>query len=254
MNYADNTMTNVLIYGSCVSRDTFEYLDQGSYRLERYIARQSLISAFSAPTSINSKDLSRLQSDFQRRMVRDDFLGSLKSDLIEFGDRSDIMLWDLTDERYGVWDLGGGRYVTRSVELIASGIDARLETQAKLVPFGSRRHLKLWTTALRAFAEAMRDSAFSRPPILIAPRWAHQDENGHPISSPIGLDLSRANQLLEKYTRKAGRIQKVTTQSDSIRAGLDHRWGVAPYHYTEAVYDELARDVAKAVHDRKHGL
>ena len=37
----------MFIYGSCVSRDTFEFLRPLGYGLVDYVARQSLISAFS---------------------------------------------------------------------------------------------------------------------------------------------------------------------------------------------------------------
>jgi hypothetical protein len=243
MTSEDSTKTRVVIYGSCVSRDTFDFLDQGAFQLARYIARQSLISAYAQPTPLDESDIENLTSEFQKRTIRDDFRASLDEDLQTFGADADLLLWDLTDERFGVWDLGGGRYVTRSVELVTSGLDAHLRETGTLVEFGSRRHLALWEDALRDFASSVRRAGLRRPPILLAPRWAEHDERGAPVRSVLGPDTRTANRTMRKYLRRAGSIQTVTVPSSMVAAGSNHRWGPAPYHYTDEVYEEISRGI-----------
>ena len=176
---------HALIYGSCVSRDTFEYLDQERFELTRYIARQSLISAFSEPTDLTANALDNLASEFQKRTLTDDFQGSLRANLAAFGTAVDLILWDITDERFGVYEVQPGRYVTRSLELVASGLDAAYAIRHPLIRYGSRRHLHLWTAAALRFAEALDELAPDADVVLVAPRWASQDAAGKPTRSPI---------------------------------------------------------------------
>lgn len=245
--------TRVVIYGSCVSRDTFEFLDPAQFQLDRYIARQSLISAYSVPTPVDESDLKSLASDFQRRTIRDDFAGSLHGDLQIYGPDADVLLWDLTDERYGVWDLGGGRFVTRSIELIMSGMDASLKRRGRLVPYGSPRHLRLWKRALSSFARSLHEAEFSTPPILIAPLWARQDQHGAPLGITHGPKLRTANRILHRYLRQTGSIPRVTTQAAKTTASSTHRWGAAPYHYTDEIYSELSERLAEAILNSSDG-
>ena len=44
--------TRVFIYGSCVSRDTFEYLDPDQFEIVQYVARQSALSAYTRPVTL----------------------------------------------------------------------------------------------------------------------------------------------------------------------------------------------------------
>lgn len=253
MSDAPRDKTRVVIYGSCVSRDTFEFLDQDAFHLDRYIARQSLISAYSVPTELAESDLTALGSDFQRRTIRDDFAGSLHSDLQMYGANADVLLWDLTDERYGVWDLGGGRFVTRSIELIASGLDERLMRGSTLVPFGSARHLRLWTSALPKFVESLRNAGLTRPPILVAPQWASRDQHGAPLNITHGPKTRTANRMLSRYLRRTGSIPRVTTHTAVTTASSTHRWGAAPYHYTDAIYTELSTRLVEVIGESSEG-
>ncbi|KRE35516.1 hypothetical protein ASG73_16405 [Janibacter sp. Soil728] len=61
----------VLVTGSQATRDTFAFLDPGLFRLDAFVARQSLISAF-GPAGEPPFDPSVLLSAFQRRMVEGD--------------------------------------------------------------------------------------------------------------------------------------------------------------------------------------
>lgn len=245
MNRSGGPKTRVVIYGSCVSRDTFEFLNPDRFQLDRYIARQSLISAYSVPTAVDDSDLDRLASDFQRRTVRDDFRGSLHHDLMALGAAADVVLWDLTDERLGVWDLGGGSYVTRSVELIASGLDRELQARGRLIGYGSREHRTLWANAVHQFAASVRNAGFRSPPVLIAPPWATVDEHGRKVSAVHAPDAGRANRVLARYVALAGGVTTLSAPDCSITASSTHQWGPAPYHYADHVYEAIAQPLTR---------
>lgn len=244
MSGPERDKTRVVIYGSCVSRDTFDFLDRNHFQLDRYIARQSLISAYAEATPLNEMDIEPLSSDFQKRTIRDDFRSSLHQDLLTFGHNADVVLWDLTDERYGVWDLGGGQYITRSIELFASGIDQRLMKTARLVPFGSADHLQLWTDALGKFSNSILSADLRLAPILINPPWATFDQRGRLVRGTHGLHPRSANQMFRVYARRAAGISTHTISSRWPLTNSGHQWGRAPYHYTDRTYRRMAKEIA----------
>lgn len=243
----DDPRVRVAIVGSCVSRDTFEFLDQRRFELVKYVARQSLISSYSRPAAITDTDLTRLRSDFQRRTVRADHSSSLAHDLLSLGDSVDLVLWDLTDERFGVWDLGAGQFVTRSVELIASGLDESIAQRARLVPFGSRRHLSLWAHAVPRFASTLRQTSLSRPPLLLAPPWATTDERGREVEAALVPEPLTARRIVRRYLKRAGEVPTISIPASRVVASSEHRWGAAPYHYTDDVYLEMADHITRWV-------
>lgn len=125
MSATTSRLPRVMIYGSCVARDTVEAA-AGSVELVRYVARQSLISVGSDASAHLPTELG-LDSPFQARMVTADFLGSLGADLTEVGKDVDRLLWDLADERHGVYRFRDGTIATRSVETMRS--EALLEAE-----------------------------------------------------------------------------------------------------------------------------
>ena len=64
----ENNVMYVNIHGSCVSNDVFRYLLNGSIKVNKYLARSSLISAISEPINIRMDDI-KLSSRFQKSMV-----------------------------------------------------------------------------------------------------------------------------------------------------------------------------------------
>ena len=245
MTAEDTPKNRVIIYGSCVSRDTFDFLDQNAFQLDRYIARQSLISAYAKPTQLEEADIESLNSEFQRRTIRDDFKGSLHEDLLSFGRDANFLLWDLTDERYGVWDLGGGEFVTRSIELVSSGIDSRFSRSARHVPFGSQQHMSLWLRAYAQFLRSCRVSGLQSKPVLIAPPWASRTDQGSPVVSKEGITVRKANKQIRSYARLVD-LPTISVRRRAIKASEDHKWGVAPFHYARNVYEELATQLSSA--------
>ena len=72
----------VFIYGSCVSRDSYERLDSAMFPLVSYVARQSLISSFSRPaTFVSMPEFTGLTSKFQIKMLGGDLESSLPRSL-----------------------------------------------------------------------------------------------------------------------------------------------------------------------------
>ncbi|MBM6403500.1 hypothetical protein JQN72_04490 [Phycicoccus sp. CSK15P-2] len=239
----------VLIYGSCVSRDTFEYLQPLGYRLVDYVARQSLVSAFSA---VDTALLVPFEADsaFQRRMLENDWRASLVPTLEAKGGRADVLLWDLCDERLGIRELSDGGFVTRSVDLISTGVDARMTGLSALVDLGSPRHLELWTEALSSWRSLLSRAGLLERLVLLAPPWAEKTRDGAASPTSFGRTARQANALFDIYHERAANLlgcPVVSLDRGEARSDSDHRWGLAPFHYTEQNYVSLAAGIDSAV-------
>lgn len=217
------------------------FCDSEGISLKRYIARQSLISAFSPPVELEL-DLSTLTSDFQKRMITGDLERSLPVSLSSIAEDSDLLLWDLVDERLGVYLLDDGRGVTRSLELINSGAEAEIKTQAHYIPFGSDTHFKLWMNALEEFIKALDAADLGGRVRLLNVPWATKDTNGHRIRPSMGLQAKKANALYRRYFEAAARVTRTIAVGEVTepRGSAAHQWGLAPFHYEKRVYQEIA--------------
>lgn len=241
-------MIRTFIYGSCVSRDTFERLPAGEFKLLQYVARQSLISALAPPSSHPVPRIDTT-SDFQRRMLEGDWNGSLLPLLREQADSIDLLLWDLCDERLGLRQLEldgprGHAMATRSVDGIRAGVDEQL-LNSPLISFGTTKHRLLFLESLRTFADHLRQFGLLSRTLMLAPAWATRTSAGVATPSSFGLLPGRANRLYADYyatVRYVTRIPLLTTDKETL-ADDNHPWGVAPFHYTEEVYSSLTHAI-----------
>lgn len=243
-----DTKTNLSIYGSCVSRDTVSFCSPNNVTLRRYIARQSLICAFT-PSPELDLDLSALTSEFQKRMVIGDLERTLVTALPLIAKDSDLLLWDLVDERLGIYLFDDGSAITRSLELINSGAEAQIETQANFIAFGTDSHFELWATALEKFIEALDSAALRNHVRLLDVPWATRDTDGQRIRPSMGTEAKKANSLYRRYFDAASRDIKTIAIGEVLepRGSANHRWGLAPFHYEDRVYRVIAAALGLSV-------
>lgn len=86
---------NILIFGSCVSRDAFNYEAASNFKLLAYFSRSSMGSAF-CPITQEDRYSHSLTSPFQQRMVHADFSKEFRAKLPKLS--FDILLVDFIDE------------------------------------------------------------------------------------------------------------------------------------------------------------
>lgn len=240
--------TRVFIYGSCVSRDSLEHAGPERYTVTRYVARQSLVSAYGGSARVEPGGT--ITSPFQRRMVEGDAEGNLLAVLRAHVESTDLLLWDLTDERLGVLVAPDGAILTRSVDLISADIAPRLDGW-RHVPFGSDEHFTVWAAALDQFCADLRLLGLLNRTVLLAVPWAASTDDGGPVPRSFGVSSGEANALLERYYRAAEthgvRVERVP--EDLAVAGADHRWGRAPFHYAHRTYDAIVAIMEDVVGD-----
>lgn len=244
-------MIRTLIYGSCVSRDTFEFLKPHGYELKGYIARQSLLSAFS-PMKREALPPMEVRSAFQRRMLEGDWTGSLVTTMEKEADAIDVVLWDLCDERLGVRSLRQSppwQFATRSVDSIRAGLDGQLSGHALWRP-DERRFRKLFDERLNDMGDLLDRTGLRQKTILLAPAWATQTNSGGTTPDSFGWNPRVANRVFARYhERIRSRLDLMTVERapSEVEASENHRWGPAPFHYSDAVYESMTRDIRSLI-------
>lgn len=237
----------VTVYGSCVARDTVDLAGSEHFDVVAYIARQSLLSADHDASPRFPAEV-EIDSEFQRRMMAGDFAGNLEERLTEAAPETDVLLWDLADERHGVHLFEDGSVVTRSIDVVRLPEMLSAIEGARHIPFGTDEHFELWSPR----AEKLRDTLvelglFAKTVVLRVP-WALVTADGRSTPWSMGTSAREANDAYHRYYERLDKLgfRILELQPLGVLADPDHRWGLAPFHYTQDVYEEI---VAKVLAD-----
>lgn len=237
----------VTVYGSCVARDTVGLAGGGCIDLVGYVARQSLLSVGSDASAHFPSD-ARIDSAFQRRMMVGDFRGDALDRLAAAAESTDLVLWDLTDERHGVHVLEDGSIVTRSIDLVRQDEALAVAEQGRHLSLGDDEHFALWSRRAAAFAEELRAvGLFGRTVVLQVP-WALVTSDGEPTPWSMGWRAQDANAAFLRYfdSLRALGFTVIELQPLAVLADPGHQWGLAPFHYTHETYEEITRRILEA--------
>lgn len=243
----DPEAVGVLAYGSCVARDTLDQALGYAFHLTSYVARQSLISAYAArvevPATLDGA------SRFANRMLSGDLGSSLPREITATAGATQLVVWDLFDERHGCFvDPRTRRAYTRSSDLLAHPESALVaDEHFQLLPFGSDEHFARWLQSLRSFTSQLwSDQPQSRLVLLDVP-WAVTDDAGRPTPTSHGVGAEEANALTGRYVRAAADAgAEVLRPRVEVLADQQHRWGPAPFHYVRSVYADLADQLTES--------
>lgn len=222
-------MREVTIYGSCVSRDIFNFPNE-ELRMRAYFARSSFISAASSPSQLPSHK-SKLTSPFQQRMLEQDITSRVLPQLASLKDQ--IYLVDLIDERGGVLELEDGGFVTDLSELRNSGW-RKLVRSVRKHSFGEETHLELFRASVNPVLEVIGGPRT----VVINPNFAEFTDQGDPVPDYGGMSSAKWNELYEPYftlLRESG-LHVLDVPAELCIADSKHQWGVAPYHYVPDFY------------------
>lgn len=198
------------IWGSCVSRDTLEFMP--TYSLGAYVARQSAIVGL-APATDLPVPLDALESLFQRRMLAGDKEANASFRL----EKSDgvCVLVDLVDERTGVWQFPDGTYLTNSVEALRAGVnDWGPGLGGRLIAFGTDEHFFLWKQGFTVILRRIMRTG--KPVILLDVAWAEVFEGQTP---PKGI-RSYVSGIGRRSFRYASHLLRTMRRAESIKGGI----------------------------------
>ncbi|TSI13940.1 DUF6270 domain-containing protein [Brevibacterium aurantiacum] len=193
----------IAIFGSCVSRDTAEFIPDSEVVV--YVARHS-VTSLEAPHGTKDTDLSELSSAFQKQMVTSDLKGAGVARIVKHARDLELVLIDLVDERRGYWLFPDDTTMTNSLEVEACGAarDAR-RAGARLVEFGTDEHFELWKSGFEKLIDGFKAADLWGRTILLDIEWAGAvDGAQHPQQDSIAK-LGRTLRKLQRGTREAGR-------------------------------------------------
>lgn len=231
-----------VIFGSCVTRDVFEFMDMADCELVRYFARSSLGSAYAA-SKVEGIDVSGIASAFQRAVVCAD-LNKEFEDFMRSGE-FDCLIYDPIDERFDLLLLEDDRVCTLSNELRQVYKAADI-VNARRLKSGSEEFYAHWESGWIAFI-AQLDRLEKRAALCINKVfWAETTAAGDDFRpSYDAAGIKRANEFLERiYSRMSRDIpqeQFFEFPQELMVGANEHKWGASPFHYVEAYYSGLAR-------------
>ncbi|MFP3861933.1 DUF6270 domain-containing protein [Pseudomonas capeferrum] len=239
---------NLLIYGSCVSRDIFNLEESRNFKLTDYFARSSMATLCSAPYE-NIKALDRIPSAFRRRMVAYDFSKQLLTVPHKLKKAHTILI-DLIDERFDLIALPSGQIITNSSELAESRL---LEDSSvngfRLIRHGSDERRELWLKGMHAFLDLMKHHNKLDRVIVNKVFWASRFERESDTAFPVSFEsINQANRELEwmydKLSDELDHSQFLNFDSTLLSADEFHRWGASPFHYCERYYKEALAQIS----------
>lgn len=193
----------IAIFGSCVSRDTCEYIPESN--VVAYVARQS-VTSLESPHGSKGVDISGLDSAFQKRMVTSDLKGNGIERIVKNAEDLDLVLIDLVDERRGFWLFLDGTTMTNSLEVESSGVArAARRAGARLVEFGTDEHFEAWKSGFDKLKAGLDRAGLWDKTLLLDIEWAGAiDGAQHPQNDGIAK-LGRQWRKLQRGIRDAGR-------------------------------------------------
>lgn len=211
---------NIAIFGSCVSRDTCEFIPDAKVLV--YVARHS-VTSLESPHGTKGVDISGLDSAFQKRMVTSDLQGSGIAKIVKAADGLDLVLLDLVDERRGYWLFSDGTTMTNSIEIESCGAarDAR-RAGARLVQFGSEEHFEAWRNGFSRLVDALRNAGLWQKTVFLDIEWAQSlDGAQHPKGKQIAK-IRRGVRRLQRGFREATRSLSRGEPAHGIWSYLRH--------------------------------
>lgn len=231
-----------LVLGSCVSRDVFNYPEEGTYELANYYARTSLISLMSPAPVASEVSLDRITSPFQRRMVQYELLRDFRRCVgtLDF----DYLLLDLIDERHDVLEIEPGVYVTLSQEFDQTGfLRENPLLNERVITSGSTKFRVLWYQALLDFLTLAERLGFKSRILLNRVYWAKTLDSGMPIPGTSELYTDSNNSVLEwMYALMEAKLdfdQVLRVPENLLVSSVGHRWGSSPFHYADQYYEYI---------------
>lgn len=238
---------NLIIYGSCVSRDIFNLEENSDFNLLEYYARSSMASLCSEAYA-NEDALQRIPSAFRRRMVAYDFSKAMFSEANQFND-SDIILIDLIDERFDLVALPSGQLITLSNELTESGLleDPSIKGYS-IIPQGSPERRKLWLQGMQKLFAFLKDRNKLDCVIVNKVFWSSRFEKESETHFPVAPALvekanAELNWMYDALAHELAEHQFISFPPSLLTADEQHKWGVSPFHYCEGYYVEALSQI-----------
>ena len=194
----------IAIFGSCVSRDTAEFMPGAE--VVAYVARHS-VTSLETSHGRAGVDINDLTSAFQKRMVTSDLNGTGLERITKIAKDLDVVLLDLVDERRGFWRFPDGTTMTNSLEIESCGAArAARRSGARLIEFGTDEHFDRWHSGFSTLIEGLKDAELWAKTIFLDIEWASSLDGSRFPRHNLVNQLGRNWRRLLRGSHEAGRV------------------------------------------------
>ncbi len=242
---------SVSIFGCCISRDLLEFNIENNFSLVKYFARCSIVSAVSEPIFIKEDDIP-LSSAFQRRQIAADLDKRIWKELRE--NYSDYLLIDFVDERFPL-----GKY-QNSYFTFSNDIHHQLFQDNCLILNKEKADDDIYVEnrSLKEHLDEFWDRVLEiyTPERIILHRAKlsdyYLDEEGK-INEFPSYQIEKNNKIntileyMYTYTEKKLQNCIVACVKQDFYAAQNHKWGLAPMHYSEDYYIAILNDIYEKI-------
>ena len=229
----------MFVYGSeSVALDVLRAAGE-QFVCSRLISRQSVISGMSRPvrTSVSKAP------DASTQRAEADAASSLMMWARLDRRRIDGVIWDLSDERFGVERLGDDAYRTLTPDYSDVILEGDFLGRSS-IPFGSDEHFDLFRFAAGRFVELLNSVGLGSRTLVLAPEYASRFNGDVPAEhAAAAADHNSIWRRYWKYLHDVCQVRVALVPECRIMGDSGHRWGPAPFHYSSETIDELAESV-----------
>lgn len=215
------------ILGSCVSRDILAH-DDGSIDLKFYLARSSLGSMF-AQQPFPDGFSARLTSSFQQRMVKADITKSCEALLREAD--VDLILLDLIDERFDLFEVPDGGRCTLSTEMVATKF--REEVEGVRIRSGLHSFIVRWREGWERLVAILESRDLLSRLVINKVFWQAASDDGEAFDKTAVQAANTTLKSMYGTMRKTLSPDQFIEYGSTLSAPASHKWGRSPFHYSD---------------------
>ncbi len=236
------------VLGSCVTRDPLNQIIS-EIDILSYQARTCITSMMSDPVEIPMDFDSLDAPPFEIRCVKQDLDKSWNSN---FSDQCDIIVMDFIDERFGLAMIGKKIFTySTSLRRLLEHSGTSITPHIRFIPPLSVDY----ETMLRANLPAFCDRISGLDNLLINDAtWAKQKEDGSFFEPEELVKVEKSNRIIgiicEEIAKKTS-AQFTGFANDDLIAKFGHRWGDAPFHYSDETEARIAEVLFNSAEERR---
>lgn len=249
-------MTQIAIFGSCVSRDPIQpLLDDNSISLTAYVSKTGVVSQTSEKTLFPSKI--PVGTDFASRMVAMDINKTGIANLTE--GKSNFYVFDFIDDRLPIIDIGESHYTaSRFFENLFPDLVKLSSAPDNL--FGTDKGTDLFLNRLKVFAASLRRHGITDSQIILHRAWWARAKatSGNTLEAFDNHTLKRCHAINSSLKKAYALFQdlfpeskKIEVNKERIIADVNHKWGCDPFHYIDSYNQEFRRQLTQITSEPK---
>jgi hypothetical protein len=233
----------IAIFGSCVSRDPFSFLQVTGWPIAPYIARQSFTGIADPPLAFDPMWYKKLKA-FEARCIASDL--SKTALRILAARKPAVLIVDFIDERFDLLRIGDTR-VSDTRHMRQPGFRQRYENRWSSIPRLSDETTELWKKGAELFLKDAVEIVGEENLIVHEATWAPAlrmpDGTLEPFDEPYRSLIPRHNALLERYFAHmhtlVPKAKTIRVAQQNVLADPEHRWSREPFHYVHEYYADF---------------